>query len=596
MAKAPCALALSVLLVTGCAARGRGLAPPASPAPPTEARASAQSRALVLRGAVLRAAGDLAGADQALQAADLLDQGGPWVVLARADLAFDEGRLENAVSLWQEALRRDPACADALTHLGWIAFAQGQLDVAEEQFGLALAADANWRARAGLVEALQGQGRNDDARLALADWPPPSGRWAQRHELRALARVRLGVGDTDRGLNELSEYLDLVPDDLEAIELFVRTARAARRSGTALRELDHLRSLRPDDVGVAQHRYWLVDDLGDPVRKPGALDDLLRLLPHPSPELLLERARLELAGGRLAEASATLVRCAGAVPVGTPVPHQLHRLQAEVAAAQGDLPGALALLSPDQVADASLRADLLRRAGRADEADLELDRALKRWPDLTVLAVQRARSHVHRGDLVAAEAQLRRALPPERVPLQLSALLAQDGRILDAVAALGPMPPDVDRFTRLAPLYLALDDPDRAARAVEAGLALDPTSVELRLLDGHVALARGDRALALTRWEAGLALRPDEPDLLNAVGYGLAEQRGDLVRAEQLLLRALDASPVDGRYMDSLGWIYFQAGRPEDAVLQLEQAIAYAPLEPEIVAHLAAARAAVAAP
>lgn len=596
MAEARHGWALVLLVLVGCGARGRGLAPPPAPAPATEARASAQSRALVLRGAVLRAAGDPEGADQALQAADMLDRGGPWVVLARADLAFDEGRLHDAVSLWQEALRRDPACADALTHLGWFALAQGRLDEAEEQLELALAAGAGWRARAGLIEALHGQGRSDDARGALAAWPPPSGRWAQRHELRGLARVRLAVGDANQGLAELAEYLDLVPDDLDAIELFVRAARAARRSGTALRELDHLRALRPDDVGIAQHRYWLVDDLGDRVRKQGALDDLLRLLPHPTPELMLEKAQLELNGGKLAAASASLARCAALTPAGTAPPHALHRLQAEVLAAQGDLAGALALLSLEQVADVSLRAELLRRAGRPADADGEIDRALQRWPDLTVLAVPRARSHVRNGDHGAALQLLSRAMPAERVPLQLAALLGQEGRLVDALAVLAPLPPGVDLYARLATLHLALDQPGHAARAVEAGLALDPDAVELLLLDGHVALAQGDGALALARWEAGLLRRPDVPDLQNAVGYGLAEQGGDLDRAEQLLLRALDASPVDGRYMDSLGWIYFQAGRREDAVQLLEQAIAYAPQDAEIANHLAVARAAVGAP
>ena len=588
--------ALSMVIWTGCGARGHGLAPPPVPAPATEARATAQSRALYLRGAVLRAAGETGAADQAFQAADLLDRSAPWVVLARADLAFDEGRLADAVSLWQEALRRDPACADALTHLGWVAFAQGQLGVAEEHLSLALAAGAGWRARAGLVEALQGQGRTDEARAVLAEWPPPSGRWAQRHELRGLARVRLAVGDVDQSLAELSEYLDLVPDDLEAVELFVRTARAVRRSGTALRELDHLRALRPDDIGLAQQRYALVDELGDRVRIAGALDDVIRLLPQPSAELFLEQARLELGRGQLDAASAALVRSAGVVAAGSPAPFALHRLQAEVLAARGDLSGALLLLAPDQVADASLRAELLRRAGRPEDADRELDRALSRWPDLTVLAVQRARSHVRRGEQGQAETLLEAAMPAARVPLQLSALLAQEGRLDAALAALADLPPDPDLCARRAPLELALGRPEAARREVEAGLALDPQSVELLLLAGHVELALGERGAALQRWEAGLARHPDVPDLLNAVGYSLGELGVDLDRAEAMLLRALDASPVDGRYMDSLGWVYFRAGRTDEAVQLLEQALAYAPNEPEIAAHLATARAAAVTP
>ncbi|MGF1474032.1 MAG: tetratricopeptide repeat protein [Geminicoccaceae bacterium] len=83
-----------------------------------------------------------------------------------------------------------------------------------------------------------------------------------------------------------------------------------------------------------------------------------------------------------------------------------------------------------------------------------------------------------------------------------------------------------------------------------------------------------------------LALSPDEPFVLNYLGYSWVDQGTNLERAEQMLIKAVELRPEDGFIVDSLGWAYFRLGRFEQAVEQLERAVELEPGDPVINDHL----------
>ena len=74
--------------------------------------------------------------------------------------------------------------------------------------------------------------------------------------------------------------------------------------------------------------------------------------------------------------------------------------------------------------------------------------------------------------------------------------------------------------------------------------------------------------------EAALQLRPDDPALLNYLAFSWADQGVNLDRARAMLERAIQLVPDDGAFIDSLGWVMYRAGDYEDAVKQLEHAVA----------------------
>jgi len=83
-----------------------------------------------------------------------------------------------------------------------------------------------------------------------------------------------------------------------------------------------------------------------------------------------------------------------------------------------------------------------------------------------------------------------------------------------------------------------------------------------------------------------LELQPDQPFVLNYLGYSWVEQRRHLDRALEMIQKAVRLRPNDGYIIDSLGWVYYQLGQYDDAVAELERAIEYRPEDPVINDHL----------
>lgn len=83
-----------------------------------------------------------------------------------------------------------------------------------------------------------------------------------------------------------------------------------------------------------------------------------------------------------------------------------------------------------------------------------------------------------------------------------------------------------------------------------------------------------------------LKLRPDQPQVLNYLGYSWADQGKNLEKAISMIKRAVELRPTDGYIVDSLGWVYFRLERYDEAVVQLERAIELQPEDPVINDHL----------
>ncbi len=99
-----------------------------------------------------------------------------------------------------------------------------------------------------------------------------------------------------------------------------------------------------------------------------------------------------------------------------------------------------------------------------------------------------------------------------------------------------------------------------------------------------------DRAHDWPRAEAGflraLELSPDQPSVLNYLGYAWTEQNRNLARAQQMLERAVAQQPNDGSVVDSLGWALLRQGDQAGAVHMLERAVELSPEDSAINGHL----------
>lgn len=111
----------------------------------------------------------------------------------------------------------------------------------------------------------------------------------------------------------------------------------------------------------------------------------------------------------------------------------------------------------------------------------------------------------------------------------------------------------------------------------------------------HWALfyARGVCYERLKQWpkaeadlKRALELSPDQPLVLNYLGYSWVDQGHNLGQAMDLIRKAVDLKPDDGYFVDSLGWAHYRLGDYEKAVKFLERAVELRPDDPVINDHL----------
>jgi tetratricopeptide (TPR) repeat protein len=83
-----------------------------------------------------------------------------------------------------------------------------------------------------------------------------------------------------------------------------------------------------------------------------------------------------------------------------------------------------------------------------------------------------------------------------------------------------------------------------------------------------------------------LELFPEQPHVLNYLGYSWIDQGVNLDEGMRMIKRAVEQRADDGYIVDSLGWAYYRLGNNEEAVKQLERAVELKPEDPTINDHL----------
>ncbi len=87
-------------------------------------------------------------------------------------------------------------------------------------------------------------------------------------------------------------------------------------------------------------------------------------------------------------------------------------------------------------------------------------------------------------------------------------------------------------------------------------------------------------------FKQALTLYPDQPHVLNYLGYSWVDMGVNLDEAMDMIRKAVELRPQSGFIIDSLGWAYYRLGRYDEAVRELERAITLMPGDPVINDHL----------
>lgn len=108
----------------------------------------------------------------------------------------------------------------------------------------------------------------------------------------------------------------------------------------------------------------------------------------------------------------------------------------------------------------------------------------------------------------------------------------------------------------------------------------------LPFFEGVCLQIGGDWEAAEARYLDALEIAPDEPRVLNHVGYNWIVFGKRTGEAFEMISRAAELEPDNGAIVDSLGWALFKMGRYEEAAVQLERAVELRPYDPTLNWHL----------
>ena len=130
--------------------------------------------------------------------------------------------------------------------------------------------------------------------------------------------------------------------------------------------------------------------------------------------------------------------------------------------------------------------------------------------------------------------------------------------------------PDRSLALRLSRITMSLGDTAKSIGVLESWLEKYPADFEVRREYGSVLIAAGNTARARQEFEALLKLHPEDPAILNNLGWIL--QKDDPARALSLLSLAVKRAPRSAEITDTLGWIKFQQKDYQAALTLLQRA------------------------
>jgi Flp pilus assembly protein TadD len=102
----------------------------------------------------------------------------------------------------------------------------------------------------------------------------------------------------------------------------------------------------------------------------------------------------------------------------------------------------------------------------------------------------------------------------------------------------------------------------------------------------HIYDETGDWRNAEKALLAALKLKPNEPLILNYLGYSWVDKGKNNEKALKMIEKAMIMMPMNPNIIDSLGWAYYKIGQHGKAVKIIKASLKFAPLNPTINYHL----------
>ena len=522
---------------------------------------------------------------------------GRWIVAAGLAASAAAGAWAAAVPIATDEPVRVNTLSGAYL-AARIAESDNDLDAAIAYYRRAFAFDPDNRTiQQSLLLGLISQG-SFDAALPFAE------RLKEVPEVERFSRLALGVDAIRHGkYDDAGYWLKLsLESDLDRLItglMAAWTKLGAGDGGEALAALDALAGPDWYELFVAYHRALIAEQAGEADAAAAAFaagaDNLAAAgaAPETYMRLLESYAGFLARRGERDSALAVLDKADG---------FAAGRLTVEALRGRIKDGRAVAPLVPDVragAAEALLNiATALNRSGGESFVRLYLNYALALTPQSDAVLIQLAGVAEQQQDAEAAIALYER-IPASsamkrvaelQLGLNLADLKRHDEAISHLKTALARDESDMRAYLALGGVYASQENYRAAADIYDRAVAriATPTRAEWNIFYqrgiAHERLKEWDKAEP--NFRKALELFPDQPQVMNYLGYSWVDMNVNLDEGLGLIQRAVDLRPSDGYIVDSLGWAFYRLGRYDDAVRELERAVGLMPADPILNDHL----------
>jgi len=245
-----------------------------------------------------------------------------------------------------------------------------------------------------------------------------------------------------------------------------------------------------------------------------------------------------------------------------------------------------------------IMASLYSRQGKADEAIEEYKKAISLDSESATMHTRLAVEYIKKTDsLDKAVEELKESvkLDPEAADSHLFLALIYASKGQDELSnqeyekaltiAQKKDPQNIDIYKGLGEVYLSQKKINDAIGVYKAILNISSQDAEAHYYLGSIYSDQNKNKEAIVEFKAAIKIKPDYADALNSLAYVYSEEGINLGEAEVLIKKALEIDQNNAYYVDTLGWIYFKKRKIDDAIKQLEKALALTS-DPVIADHL----------
>ena len=551
------------------------------------------SEAFVTLGTVRMQGGQAKEAEAAFRRAVSLAPSQVEPRLALVNFFWSTNRLPEAEAALLEVLAADPRHLLANRMLGVLYVATGRVDDAEGPLRTVADVSGAPAAQLQLADYYASIGRPDQAVALLTPLSAAQSTFVDA-EVR-LAAIDYAAGRTKDAHTRIDGVLARVPRNSAVLVTKAQWLMAEDRLDDALARAQAAVAADPESAQAQFALATVYDRRGEQPEAQRAYTEVLRINPR-AVAAQVQLSRLSLTAGDRTGAVQYAERASRAEPssLGARVAlvrslisaGQLSRAESELAPLLEEAPEAAVVHT--------LHGTLLARRNQTSAARAAFDRSLRLEPGAVDALGGLAFLDVQAGHAAAAVSRVEAEVEKQPDNAPLLALLARThgaaGNAAGAEQALRRAVTADPRFdagyTMLAELYRSQGRVDEALAEFQAIVARDGSSVGARTMVGILLDADGRRDEAVAAYEATVRTNANAPIAANNLAFIYAERGQNLDQALQLATTAKQRRPDDPNVDDTLGWVYYKRGQPQQAIPYLQASLTRQPDAADVMYHL----------